>query len=132
MDIFLFNRIGHLNTNPFLDTSVYEIQFSDGQILEYSANLIAEHLYSQANEEGCHQVLMDEIVDHKKDSTAVPNSDGTFLHKGKTHKRLMTRGWKLCVQWKDGSTSQECLADLKVHIPTLWLNMHPQVASSLN
>ena len=63
-----------------------KIQFSDGQVLEYSVNLIAEHLYAQVDEEGCHQVLMDEIVDYKKDSTSVPLSDGMFLHKGKSHK----------------------------------------------
>ena len=99
--------------------SVYEIQFSDSQVLEYSATLIAEHLYSQVDEEGSHQVLMDEIVDHKKDSMAVPKSDGTFLHKGKTHKPLTTHGWKLCIQWKDRSTSWECLADLKEAYPVL-------------
>ena len=113
------NLIGHLNTNPFLDTTVYEIQFSDSQVLEYSANLIAEHLYSKADEKECHQVLIEEIVNNKKDSTAVPKSGGNFLHKGKTHKQLTTHGWKLCIQWENGSTSWERLADLKEAYPIL-------------
>jgi hypothetical protein len=29
----------------------------------------------------------------------------------------MTKGWKLCVKWKDGTTSWERLADLKESYP---------------
>ena len=50
---------------------------------------------------------------------AVPIEDGTFKHKGKTRKRITTRGWKLCVSWKDGSTSYERLSDLKEAYPIL-------------
>jgi hypothetical protein len=28
-----------------------------------------------------------------------------------------TKGWQLCIQWKDGTTSPERLADLKEHYP---------------
>jgi hypothetical protein len=40
-------------------------------VLEYAANVIAENLYSQVDDEGHHQVMIEDIVDHKKDSSAV-------------------------------------------------------------
>jgi hypothetical protein len=36
---------------------------------------------------------------------------------GNIHKRRTTKGWKLCVLWKDGSTSWENLKDLKESFP---------------
>jgi hypothetical protein len=33
------------------------------------------------------------------------------------HKRITTKGWKLCVEWKDGPTTWERLADLKESYP---------------
>jgi hypothetical protein len=38
--------IGKYNANPIQDTSEYKVQFSDGTVLEYAANVIAEKLYS--------------------------------------------------------------------------------------
>ena len=39
--------IGKSNPNPLLDTSVYEVEFEDGSVERYHANIIAEHIYSQ-------------------------------------------------------------------------------------
>jgi hypothetical protein len=97
--------IGRYNNNPILDTRVYEVEFSDGQVLEYAANLIAENLYSQVDDEGHHQVMFDEIIDHNSDMTAIFPDDGWTTLNGKKHRRITTIGWKLCVRWKDGSTS---------------------------
>jgi hypothetical protein len=33
------------------------------------------------------------------------------------HRRITTKGWQLCVEWKDGSTTWERLADLKELYP---------------
>jgi hypothetical protein len=41
------NPIGKLNYNPLLDTHLYEVEFPDGDIREYAANVIAESIYSQ-------------------------------------------------------------------------------------
>jgi hypothetical protein len=37
--------------------------FPDGNVAEYSANVIAESLYSQVDDEGRQYLLMDEIID---------------------------------------------------------------------
>ena len=38
--------IGKGNPNPVLNTRVYEVEFLDGEVLEYSANVITDNLYS--------------------------------------------------------------------------------------
>jgi len=44
--------LGRANTNPLLDTQVYEVQFSDGASSEYSANVIAENIFATVDETG--------------------------------------------------------------------------------
>ena len=44
--------IGKTNPNPLLDTSEYEVQFEDGAVERYHANIIAEHIYSRVDSEG--------------------------------------------------------------------------------
>ena len=111
------NLLGTANTNPILDTRVYEVEFPDGQVLEYAANVIAENLYAQVDQEGRHQLILDGIVGHRKDSSAVALDDQIIVVNGKNCKRKSTVGWDLCIQWKDGSTSWEKLSGLKEAYP---------------
>jgi hypothetical protein len=49
---------------------------------------------------------MSEITDHETDGTAVSKDDGyEVMRNGQQRPRHTTRGWKLLVQWKDGSMS---------------------------
>ena len=57
--------IGTKNDNPILDTRAYQVEFPDGGIAEYSANMIAENMYAQCDTQGNQQMLMDAITDHK-------------------------------------------------------------------
>ena len=111
------NPVGKANNNPLLDTRLYEVEFPDGDLREYAANVIAESIYSQVDDEGRHVLLMDALVDHIKDDTAIPIDDGYIVSNGNRRRRLTTKGWKLCVKWKDGSTSWEDLKDLKESNP---------------
>jgi Reverse transcriptase (RNA-dependent DNA polymerase) len=110
--------IGRYDSNPILDTRMYNVEFPDGHADEYTANLIAESLYSQVDDEGNEYLIMKEISDHKKDGSATSKDDAFTIGKnGNQTPRRTTRGWKLCVQWKDGSTSWESLKDLKESNP---------------
>jgi len=60
------NPIGQQHTNPLLDTHQYQVQFGDGSIAEYTANLIAENLYAQCDPEGHYQLVFKEIMDHSR------------------------------------------------------------------
>jgi hypothetical protein len=76
--------------------------------------VIAENLYSQCDSEGRSFLVLQEIVDHAKDNTAIPISDGfTVSYNGNQIPKKTTQGWKLLCQWKDGSTSWVPLVKLK-------------------
>jgi len=70
------NPVGRASDNPLLDTREYLVEFVDGSTEAYTTNLIAEAMYSQVDEEGHLQVLMEDINDHRKDGSAVPVDDG--------------------------------------------------------
>ena len=112
------NLIGHSDKNPWLDSSIYEVELDGGQTEAYSANIIAEHIYSQVDEEGFTHFTLSEITDHKKDPTAVAKDDAFItMPNGQKKPRMTTKGWHLCCQWNDGSTSWHPLKDLKESHP---------------
>ena len=45
------NTIGRANSNPILDTQTYELEFKDGIMSTYSANVISENMYTRCDEE---------------------------------------------------------------------------------
>ncbi len=105
---------GTYDTNPILNSVIYDVEFSDGQVREYSANLIAENMFAQIDDEGYVTPLLDGIIDAKSDSNAVTKSDGwVATNSGQKRRRKSTTGWSMNVQWKDGSTSWIPLKDMK-------------------
>ena len=57
--------IGSWNDNPMLNTLVYECEFSDGTVKEYSANIIAENIFLEADADGHRDIMMTDITNHK-------------------------------------------------------------------
>ena len=58
--------------------------------------------------------MFDCIVDLKNDIIYITLTDHKFFYShGKAQNYMSTKGWKLCFQWKDVSTSWEKLYDLK-------------------
>jgi hypothetical protein len=110
--------IGKRDNNWIKDTRTYEVELSDGTTREYGANIIAENMFAQIDSEGHEYEIMDEIIDHKKDESAVGIEDGyiTTRTNRKVRKRT-TKGWKLLVQWKSGTTDWIPLAQLKESNP---------------
>jgi hypothetical protein len=43
---------GKASANPILYTRTYNVEFADGRSEEYAANVIAENMYAQCDEEG--------------------------------------------------------------------------------
>ncbi len=101
--------VGEYNPNPFLDTRTYAVEMPDGKLEEYTANIIAENLYSQIDAEGRELLLFKEITDHRAIN---PIKKGDY----NAHWRS-TRGWELLVEWHDGSMDWMPLADLKASNP---------------
>ena len=110
--------IGSYDHNPLLNTLVYDVQFPDGEIREYSANVIAENMYAQVDSDGHVTTLLDAIVDYKKDASALPKSEKYLTTKsGQRRLRHTTSGWTFEVLWKDGSSQWIPLKDLKSSNP---------------
>eukprot|EP00978_Attheya_sp_CCMP212_P044167 scaffold302773_cov75-Attheya_sp.AAC.1 len=93
---------------PILDTSTYKVvEFPDGVDAEYAANTIAESMWDQCDPDGNKHLLMESIVKHTSDGHAVQKADHYTIVNGRKHKRKTTKGWSLCIQWKDGTTTWE-------------------------
>ena len=111
------NPIGRAHVNPILDTREYVVKFANGEEAELTANAIAQSMYSQCDPDGNQYVLFDSIVDYRRSTTALDYADQKIIVNGRSCMRRSTAGWQLCVQWRDGSTSWEKLADLKESHP---------------
>jgi hypothetical protein len=70
-------------------------------------------MFAQCNSEGNQYLLLAGIVDHRKESSAVEKKGMYIKHRSYLQPRKTTKGWSLCLEWNDGSTSWERLADLK-------------------
>jgi Reverse transcriptase (RNA-dependent DNA polymerase) len=112
------NPIGKANANPILDSREYEVKFHDGSTETFAANVIAESLYSQVDSDGRELVLMQGIIDHRSDGSAVPMDDYEYVTpQGTRRTRMTTKGWELLVEWKGGGTDWIPLKDMKEAYP---------------
>ena len=106
------NLIGRSNSNPLNDTSIYEVEFDSGETEAYTANLIAESIYSRMDADGTVRYNLVEVIDHKRSDSAIPKAEGFTYKRDRKIPKRTTRGWALCVQWNDGSTTWESLRDM--------------------
>ena len=110
--------VGQHHKNPLLNTLVYDIQFPNGDVSKYSANIIALNFLAQVDPEGYHANVLEAILDHKRDGTAVPMSGKYFKTKqGRQTQRNTTVVWELQIKWKNGSKQWVRLKDLKESNP---------------
>jgi hypothetical protein len=97
------NVIGKRNVNPLLDTREYECILEDGSVYRYNANVIADNIFSQCDDEGRRHAVLQEITDAQRDKTAVHITNGyTTTKKGRRIPKTTTKGWKLLCQRRDG------------------------------
>ena len=101
--------VGAYNANPMINTLVYDVEFFDGDVREYCANV---------GSEGFAHTLLYHISDYKKDGNAIENCDAYVVTKrGRKRLRKFTNGWHLKVAWKDGSSQWITLKILKESNP---------------
>jgi hypothetical protein len=62
-------------------------------------------------------VLLDEIMNHCKDNSAIGIDDKYIKHDSNQTLRKTTQGWYFQVLWRDGTTSWEPLKNLRVSNP---------------
>jgi hypothetical protein len=105
--------LGRKHQNPMMDSRQYEVQLADGTVEDVFANTIAENLYSQVDSEGRQYYLLREIVDHRRDDTALSKDEAWIKHGSNRTRRKTTKGWHLLVEWAEGSSDWIPLKDLK-------------------
>jgi len=89
------NPIGKDHSNPIFDTHLYQVQFPNGRVEEYSANIIAQNIYSELDTEGFRYILLDSIVDYEKGEDALPPEQRFVVGaNGNIHNRRTTKGWR--------------------------------------
>jgi hypothetical protein len=76
---------GIADKNPIRDTRTYEVEFEDGELVAYSANLIAENMYAQCDIDGNQYRLMDDLVDHRTTEAAVKFANRFVTVRGRQH-----------------------------------------------
>ena len=104
--------------NPLTDTRAYEVEFIDGRIEVLTANVIAENLLAQVDDDGRRNLLIQEIEDHRTNESAIKEEDAYYLTaSGMKRRKRTTRGWELYVCWKDGSADWVELKDVKDSYP---------------
>ena len=96
------DQIGTFDPNPLLNSILYDVEFPDGEIKQYSANIIAENMYSQVDTQGHSTSLLDSIIDYRRDGNAVHKDDQyVYTKSGQRRYRKTTEGWKLLVRFRD-------------------------------
>jgi hypothetical protein len=55
--------MGRRNRNPLLDSRLYEVEFPDGMTDAFTANVNAENKFSQEENEGHANSILDEVVE---------------------------------------------------------------------
>ena len=72
------NLIGIFDEVPALNTLLYDVEFPNGAIKQYAANLIAENILYQVDHDGRHSHVLDGIVGHRSSEQAV-TSDNAYV-----------------------------------------------------
>ena len=110
--------LGTHNTNILIDTSMYEVEFENGDVELMAANTITENILVQVDKQSHCQLMLGEIIDHRVLEDIIPIYKGTYETKqGVTRRIQTTRGWEIFVEWKDGSTNWVALNDIKDSYP---------------
>ena len=110
--------IGQHHKNPLLNMLMYDIEFPNGDVRKYAANIFAVNLLAQVDPEGYHTNGHGVILDHKRNGMAVPIS-GKYCktRQGRQTQRKSTLVWALQIKWKNGSKQWLKLKDLKESNP---------------
>ena len=107
--------VGEYDANPLLNSLLYDVEFSDGTIRSYGANVIAQNMYQHLDSDGHAHFTLEAIVDHHVDYDVAVRKEDKYITTKSNQKRLRhtTAGWKLLCRWKNGEEQWVPLKVLK-------------------
>ena len=107
------NTMVHSNPDPILNSRQYVVELEDGTEAELTANTIAQSMYDQRDPDSNQYLMLDYIVDFRRSTTVLCYADQNLFKNGRTYRSIYTAVQQLLLQWKDGQTYWQKLADLK-------------------
>ena len=94
---------GQYNDNPSLNNVIYDVEFSDGTVNEYCANVIAQNLYNIVEDSNTESRSLEAILDHDSSIDSKHKTKKYIVTKsGQKRERKSTAGWKILICWNDG------------------------------
>ena len=110
--------IGSPNTNPIIDSRIYELEFPDGRREEYSINIIIENMLDQIRSNDWDASMFDEVISVRKGHDAINKGPGAHVTvNGLKRQIITTKGWSVQIKWKDDSVSWLPLSLVKLSNP---------------
>ena len=110
--------IGRRNANPFLDTRVHESEFPEDEGVTIFSTTAATSLFDNCLYYGKDLMLFRSLLYHKSDMMSVQRVDAFMKRNGSnSESKKTTRGWKILVEFFDGTMKKEKLSDLKDSYP---------------
>ena len=99
--------VDRADNNPILNSRIYELEYPDGKVEEYSVNTILENMVEQVDSNDWDATLLDEILTVRRDSnvSVMKGSDAFATVKGRKRPIITTKGWDVQVRWKDALIS---------------------------
>ena len=89
-----------------INTGIHDVEFQDRVIKPYYANVIAQNILNQFDNDGYHYQMLDSISDHSKYGSAVAKENQWLTSKrGNRFQRKTTIGWKLLFKYEYSSKS---------------------------
>ena len=79
-----------------------------------TSKAIEINLFSQVNQDGRNFLLFNSILDSRTDGTQIKEGDNVIhVSNGNKRRRETTKGWEVCIQWKDGISTWNQVKDGK-------------------
>ena len=106
---------GVYDTDPALNTMIYDVNFPDGAVQKYAANIIAQNVLEQVEDESGHySQRLKRVLDHRREGNAVSKGKKYLTTRnGQKKLRQSTIGWKFLIEFTDGKKQWMQLKDLK-------------------
>ena len=90
------------------------LRLPNGHLQEYTANVIAENLWNQFDDDGYSYDNLYEIIGHSKNIDAIDEANGFYETKTGSKRRVITtKGSDFQIKWASGDTTFIELKDIK-------------------
>ena len=110
---------GKYDHNPTNNSIIYEVEFDNGKVKEYAANVIAENMLSQVDSDGVTTQLLEGFINTKRDELVAVSKAEKYDYNKHRQQRLhkTTVGWWLLIWWRDHSKTWMKLCEMKESYP---------------